>query len=281
MPEVTAIPPGFPAWTDLGTPDLEASRRFYCGLFGWYVYELAIPGRNDYLMFTLADVGGPEVAGMQELADDTQPPSWTCFFRSDDIDASLAVVEAEGGRVLVEPSDVAHLGRFAVCMDSQGAEFALWLPFDRSVGAGVADEPSARCWVELACEDIEEARHFYGKVFGWDAVERQYLAGGAPYTNWRVGDWSLGGMVKLDDRFPPDFTAHWIPYFWVTDPVAATEKAVDLGARVLLPPTEVGPGRFSVLIDPTGARLGLFTPAPGRRPSIPPDDPGRGGGRGA
>ncbi|MCP9970841.1 hypothetical protein LUX57_41520 [Actinomadura madurae] len=90
------------------------------------------------------------------------------------------MVEAEGGRVLVEPSDVAHLGRFAVCMDSQGAEFALWLPFDRSVGAGVADEPSARCWVELACEDIEEARHFYGKVFGWDVVERQYLAAAPP-----------------------------------------------------------------------------------------------------
>src|SRR5687767_10612928 len=106
MPEVTAYPPGYPAWTDLGTPDIEASRRFYCGLFGWYAYELALPGRNDYVMFTLGGVEGPEVAGMQGLTDDTQPPSWTCFFRSDDIDATLAIVRAEGGRELVEPSDV-------------------------------------------------------------------------------------------------------------------------------------------------------------------------------
>jgi uncharacterized protein len=263
MPEVTAYPPGYPAWADLGTPDIAVSRRFYCALFGWYSYELSLPERNDYVMFTLGGVDGPEVAGMQGLTDDTQPPSWTCFFRSDDIDATLAIVEAEGGRELVEPSDVAHLGRFAMCSDSQGAEFALWLPFDRTVGAGVADEPCTRCWVELACHDTQEARRFYGKVFGWDAVERQYEPGAAPYTNWKVGDWSVAGMVQLNDRFPPGFRPHWIPYFWVSDCAEATERAVGLGARVHVRPTDIRPGCFSVLTDPTGARLALLTPTTG------------------
>ncbi|MFD0902126.1 VOC family protein [Actinomadura sediminis] len=262
MPALTRRALGRPSWVELSSPDAAASRHFYCELFGWYAYTLTVPGQGDYHVFTLGDVGGPEVAGMRALADDTEPPSWTCYFHTDDLASTLDTVRAEGGQELVPPTDVSDLWRMAHCADSQGADFALWTP-GRLEGAGVVDEPRAMCWTELACEDPEEAVRFYGEVFGWRAVHRAYYT---DYVNFKVGDWSVGGLVALKElrsagyRDPP---AHWIPYIWVTDCDAATARAAELGARVLLPPTTIPPGRFAVLSDPTGARIDVITPAPG------------------
>ena len=34
MSERTSYEPGVPSWADLSTPDVDASKRFYAGLFG-------------------------------------------------------------------------------------------------------------------------------------------------------------------------------------------------------------------------------------------------------
>ena len=48
----------------------------------------------------------------------------------------------------------------------------------------------------------------------------------------------------------------------VDDIVAATEKARSLGAVVMRDVTEIpGAGWLSVIVDPTGARLGLWKPS--------------------
>ena len=257
MPEVTGYTPGFPTWAELASPDPERSKRFYCDLFGWYSYTLTAD-IGEYEIFTLGDVGGPETGGMQTLADDSLPSSWTCYFRTDDIPASLDAVRAAGGLVLVEPTDVADLGRMALCADTEGADFALWYPYHLQ-GAGVANEPSAMCWVELDCRDVPAARAFYGAVFGWTAVDRDYYA--SVYTNWKVGDWSVAGMVAMDGRWPPTYPAHWLPYFWVADCDVSAARAAELGGRVHIPPTDIAPGRFAIVTDPSGARLALLTPA--------------------
>ncbi|MFD0688188.1 VOC family protein [Actinomadura fibrosa] len=257
MPEVSGYDPGWPTWAELASPDPEASRAFYCGLFDWYSYTLTVADLGDYEIFTLGDVQGPEVAGMQTLADDSLPSSWTCYFRTDDVDAAVETVRAAGGQELMEPTDVAGLGRMALCSDLEGADFALWLPFDLR-GAGVADEPSAVCWVELACRDVERARRFYGEVFGWKAVDRSYYS--RTYTNFKIGEWSVAGLVPLDEFWGPEVPPHWVPYFEVADCDASAERAVGLGARIDLGPTDIAPGRFSVLTDPTGARLTIIKP---------------------
>jgi predicted enzyme related to lactoylglutathione lyase len=257
MPEVTSFAPGFPSWAELASPDLERSKDFYCELFGWYCYTLTAD-IGEYEVFTLGDVQGPEVGGMQSLADDSQPASWTCYFRTDDIPACLDTVRAAGGLVLVEPTDIADLGQMALCADPEGADFALWYPY-RLQGAGVVDEPGAMCWVELAGHDVEGERRFYGEVFGWRSVTRDYYSSG--YTNWKVGDWSVAGMVPMQEWWPAGFPAHWTPYFWVADCDDATARAAELGARVRVQPVDIRPGRFSVVTDPTGARLALLTPA--------------------
>ncbi|MES9542026.1 VOC family protein [Actinomadura sp. NPDC000600] len=258
---MTAYAPGFPTWAELATPDVRESERFYRELFGWYLYTLT-GSLADYQIFTLGDVQGPEVAGMHQLADDTMAPEWTCYFRTDDIQATLDTVRAMGGRELSEPTDMANLGRMAHCADPEGADFALWTPYDFE-GAGVRDEPSAMCWTELASRDIDGARRFYGEVFGWKAVDRSYYA--PEYTNWKVGDWSVAGMVPLEEWWPADFDPHWIPYFWVSDCDATAARAAELGAVVHVPPIDIKPGRFAVMTDPCGARLAVLTPVAGSR----------------
>ncbi|WP_433477566.1 VOC family protein [Spirillospora sp. CA-142024] len=256
MPEVTAHAPGYPTWAELASPDVRASKRFYCEVFGWYAYTLT-GSLGEYYVFTLRDVGGPAVAGMQPLADDSMQPTWTCYFRTDDMEATLETVRAMGGQELSEPTDAANLGRMAHCCDPEGADFALWLPYDFQ-GADVVDEPSAMCWVELAAHDIEGARRFYGAVFGWKAVDRSYYT--PTYTNWKIGDWTVAGMVPLEELGSADFEAHWVPFFWVSDCDATAARAADLGARIHFPPTDIKPGRFAVMTDPAGARLGIVTP---------------------
>ncbi|SNS06231.1 VOC family protein [Actinomadura mexicana] len=258
MPEATAFAPGHWSWAELASPDPELSKRFYRTLFGWGSYTLTVGDLGDYEIFTLDGVQGPEVAGMQALADDSETASWTCYFRTDDIPATLAAVRAAGGMETVEPTDIANLGRMALCTDPEGADFALWYPYHLK-GAGVIDEPSAMVWVELAARDTERARRFYGEVFGWKAVARHYH--GSVYTHWKAGDLAVAGLIFMDETWPSGDPSHWTPFVWVADCDASADLAVELGAQVRTPPTQREPGRYSVVIDPTGARLGLFTPS--------------------
>jgi uncharacterized protein len=56
--------------------------------------------------------------------------------------------------------------------------------------------------------------------------------------------------------------AAWLSYIAVDDTDAATAKAQELGASVMLEPTTMeNVGRFSVLADPTGAVFGLHKSA--------------------
>ena len=51
----------------------------------------------------------------------------------------------------------------------------------------------------------------------------------------------------------------WVPYVDVPDIKAATKKAQDLGAKVMKDVTEVADmGWLSIIVDPTGAMLGLW-----------------------
>ena len=54
-------------------------------------------------------------------------------------------------------------------------------------------------------------------------------------------------------------TSFWLTYVEADDIAAATEKARSLGATVVKDVTEVmGMGWLSIIVDPTGAALGLW-----------------------
>ena len=111
--------------------------------------------------------------------------------------------------------------------------------------------------VELATTDIDKAKAFYQSLFSWQLQDMD-MGGGMSYTMIKVGEGTGGGMMKHP---VPGAPSAWLPYALVDDVKAATEKAKSLGAKVMRDVTEVpNAGSFSIIIDPTGAALGLWQP---------------------
>jgi uncharacterized protein len=112
--------------------------------------------------------------------------------------------------------------------------------------------------VELGTTDIDKAKSFYRSLFDWqlDDVE---MGGGMTYTMIKVGEAGTGGGMM---KHPvPGTPSAWLPYVLVDDIAAATAKAKSLGASIMRDVTEVpGAGSLSIIIDPTGAVLGLWQP---------------------
>jgi predicted enzyme related to lactoylglutathione lyase len=81
---------------------------------------------------------------------------------------------------------------------------------------------------------------------------------GFTYTMIGVGGGTGGGMMQ---QMIPGAPSSWMAYVLVDDIAAATAKAKSLGAKVMKDVTEVmGAGWLSIIVDPTGATLGLWKP---------------------
>ncbi len=110
--------------------------------------------------------------------------------------------------------------------------------------------------VELNTTDVDKAKAFYTKLFAWK-LEDVPMPGGS-YTMISVGEGTGGGMMKHP---MPGAPSMWLSYVQVDDIAAATQKAKSLGATVIKDVTEVmGAGWLSIIVDPTGAALGLWKP---------------------
>ncbi|HWW54877.1 MAG TPA: VOC family protein [Acidimicrobiales bacterium] len=254
---MTKYEPGTPSWVDLGSPDTDASRAFYGALFGWESQVTADPNAGGYTMFTLR---GKNVAGLGPLMNEAQPTAWTTYVSVVDADATVAKVKDAGGMVFVEPMDVLDVGRMAIFADPTGAVIAVWQP-RAHIGADLVNEPGTFCWNELATRDIETAKKFYEAVFGWGGDTNAF--GPGTYTEWKVGERTVGGMMEIGEHMPAEMPAHWLVYFAVADCDATVDKAKELGGAVLVPPTDIPPGRFAVLADPQGAPLAVMKLAEG------------------
>ncbi|WP_369240694.1 VOC family protein [Streptomyces sp. R21] len=242
---------GGPCWTELGTSDLEAAKRFYGGLFGW---RAETDPRQEAGGYTVAHLGDAAVAALSPLYQESQPVAWNVSFAVADADAAVEAVKAAGGTLLLGPMDVFDVGRFAVALDPAGAAFQLWQP-RAFPGAGVFNAPGSLGWVELLTRAPERAVAFYTTVFGWsvNASER--------YTQWGIDGADFGGMVTMDEKFPPEVPSHWLPYFSVEDVDATAADAAEAGGTILMEPMSVPDGpRIAVLRDPQGAMFGVYVP---------------------
>lgn len=115
-------------------------------------------------------------------------------------------------------------------------------------------------WHDLMTTEPNKARDFYTRLCRWTAEEVSTPQG--PYVLFKNGDKAVGGMVALDGKagIPP----HWMPYISVADLDTTVARAVDRGAKVLVPLVSMERiGRWVVLADPQGGVFAPFQPAPG------------------
>ena len=247
MVDAPAYAPGTPIWVDLASPDLEASRTFYGQLFGWE----ALPGPPEAGGYTMFTLGGKLVAGLGPTFSPEQPPAWSTYISTADADATADAVRQAGGQVIMEPMDVLDAGRMATFIDPTGAYVGVWQP-DRHRGAEVVNEPGSFCWNELNTRNVEAAKPFYSRVFGWES-DTNPMPNGESYTEWKIDGKSIAGGFQMTEQIPDYVPPHWLTYFTVPDCGAAVARIQELGGSVAVPPTDIGFGHFAVAADPQGA----------------------------
>jgi predicted enzyme related to lactoylglutathione lyase len=254
MSERTSYTPGTPCWVELGTPDIDAAAAFYGDLFGWEIPEL--PNSAELGGYRRAKKDGKDVAGVAPLMQEGQPPAWSTYVAVTDAAATVATIGEAGGQVIVEPMDVVGLGTMAVFTDPTGAVCGIWQP-GTFAGAELVNEPGAQSWNELGTRDPDAAKAFYGAVFGWGTREHEMGEMGT-YTEWLVGEDSVGGMMDVSGRLPDEIPAHWLVYFAVENTDAAVETVKSAGGGVSFGPIDIPAGRFAIVTDPHGAAFAVI-----------------------
>jgi predicted enzyme related to lactoylglutathione lyase len=254
-------------------PDPQAAAAFYRDLFGWQLEDLMPPDApGNYFE---ARLGGARVAAVSSPPDgESAGAVWRTYVAVDSADAAAEAVRAAGGTVVSEPFDVFEAGRMAVFADPEGAGFSVWQA-GRTTGSELVNAPGSWNWSELNTRDFAAAERFYGAVFGWEfdridfgaglssmvrmpgysdylesidpGVRRRHQEGGAPpgFTD------AVGWFQPLDGDAP----AHWSVTFAVADADATAARARELGADVLLEPTDIPWAHNATLRDPQGATL--------------------------
>jgi predicted enzyme related to lactoylglutathione lyase len=247
---------GTPCWVDVSTPDLDATRKFYGGLFGWTAHPDPAREAGGCAMFAL----GEKHAAAAAAALPGQPPAWTTYIASDDVDATAARVAAAGGTVLAGPLDVSDAGRMLIARDPTGAAFGAWEAGTR-MGAEVANTPGSLVWNELTTADAAAATAFLAQVFGY-TVEPVDIGHAEPYRMLEVAGHPVAGVLQLTDEWG-DVPSHWLTYFAVADTDAACGKVVELGGTVSHGPTDTSYGRTARVVDSTGAHFSVIAAADG------------------
>ena len=255
--EVERYEHGVPSWVDLGTPDIPKAIEFYSSLFGWQI-EQGPPETGGYSMCLLR---GKPVAGLGPQMN-PGPPYWTTYVNVDSVDDVLGKAKAAGGNVLMDGMDVMDVGRMGIIQDPVGAVISLWEPKAHN-GAAIVNEPNSYSWSELITTDVEASKQFYGEVFGWGS-ETHGEGSPMPYTEWKIGDRSVGGMMPKPPMMPAEVPPHWGVYFSVDGTEAAIDKVKSLGGQLIMGPMDVEPGKLAVVQDPQGAVFNVITLSPQR-----------------
>lgn len=114
--------------------------------------------------------------------------------------------------------------------------------------------------LELHTADLSGAREFYTGLCGWRPEQITVPAGS--YLALEMGAGPLGGgIVECAARRPL-----WLPYVEVEDVREATERAQELGARVVLEPREGPAGWRGVVAAPAAGELAFWQPKRGTLP---------------
>lgn len=246
-------------WYELMTTDPDGAKTFYEPITGWTIAPMG-GAHGDYRSISSPDSA---LAGLlplnQHMLDNGARPTWLMYIGVDDVDATAAAIEAEGGKTYLAPADIPGIGRFAMLADPQGAPFYIMTPIPPEGGGesrAFSSTLIGHCtWNELRAADLDPAVDFYRKIFGWEHAGTMSMGPMGDYKFLKHEEDRLGAaMGGATAEQPP----HWLHYFRVADIDAALEKVKAGGGQVLNGPHEVpGGDRVAICRDPQGAGVGF------------------------
>ncbi len=114
---------GHCAWNELSTTDTAAAVDFYGAQFGWKQEgDMDMGPMGKYLFLH----HGPGMIGAIMPKMPEMPVSaWTYYFRVADIDVAVEAINALGGKVLQDPTEIPGGEYSLIALDPQGASFGL------------------------------------------------------------------------------------------------------------------------------------------------------------
>ncbi len=245
----TPYTPGEFVWHELMTSDVPKAVAFYGALFGWTFEDMQMSNGT----YTMVHADGKGIGGI--LGMDGQvgiPTHWVGYVSAPDIDAAAETATKAGGLVVMAPTDIPGVGRFAVVVDPQGA---VTMPFRSIHGDPVPGAPGVGtfCWDQLNVADPQAVAPFYKALYGWSKTDSPMAPDMFVFTH------EDGEMAASLMKAPEGVHGHWLSYVVVTDLTAANAKAIAHGATVMMEHIEVPTmGTFSVIQDPVGAYIALF-----------------------
>ncbi len=118
--------------------------------------------------------------------------------------------------------------------------------------------PGFFCWNELVTRNPEQAKAFYGRVFGWE--HRDFDSGPVKYTVFKKDGKDVAGMVQIKPEWGNAGPA-WLSYVQVQNLDEMVKKVEENRGKVVMPPKDIPDvGRFAVILDPEGVQFAMIEP---------------------
>lgn len=263
-----ANPDGSFIWYELMTTDPEGAAAFYGPVVGWTVSGHSNPaeaGGVDYRMIVRGDGGnaGGVLGLSKEMREGGARPCWLGYLSTSDVDAKVADVVADGGKVQMPAVDL-PVGRIAMVTDPQGVPFYVMKPIPPAGKEGMdsdvfsVDQPQHVRWNELSTTDDVAATAFYVKHFGWTQEGGMPMGEHGEYRFVQKDGVGIGAIMKMMPEAP---VPAWTYYIGVDDVDRAVAAIGANGGQVIHGPMEIPGGEFALNgIDPQGAHFGLVGP---------------------
>jgi uncharacterized protein len=239
---------------------MKVSKHFFTELFGWTSQDMPTgQGRPDYTMFSLQE---KYVAGGSPAFDPHLPSYWNNYISVEHCDEMTKKAESLGAKITMQPMDVLDSGRMSTIQDPTGAYISLWQP-KKHIGASIVNTPGAMSWNELYTKDVEKAKQFYEKLFGWTYEIDEENEG---YVTIKNNGRRNGGMYAMKpDMEQAGMVPSWVVYFSVKDLDKTVSDIKELNGQVYMQ-KKVNVGKIAMAADPTHASFMLI------QMNIPPEE---------
>ena len=257
---------------DLMTTDLPKSAEFLAGLLGLEV--AVVQGDAAYCVLLRPGTNQAIVGLVPIMANEETRSHWVGYLSVPDVVAAIAQTRDAGGTVHAQPSGVAQDDSedapdvpttgagpaLAVITDPAGAVVGL-VPTPQADSDAAGDGGDVApvgeiAWVELLTVGREAAGAFFAGLVGWELGAAHTRFGeGEAHALFRGGQ--VFGLVRdlpAGSPIPP----HWMYYFRVSNLDEALTTARRLGGFYYEDPGVVDGGRRAIVLDPTGAPVGLW-----------------------
>jgi predicted enzyme related to lactoylglutathione lyase len=106
---------------DIATSGQEVQAKFYSEIFGWETQTIKIPGQ-DYTVWKSSNMR----VGFPNIDSNNKPGDVTVYLDSQDIEADLKKVEANGGKIILGKTEIPTVGWFAYFEDPSGNRLGLF-----------------------------------------------------------------------------------------------------------------------------------------------------------